>query len=239
MMLVAASFMTACGSGDDEKESNAEPKPDVAQLAQWTTPELTYQDYSLQKQAVSGAARTEVVDGCVIARDARGYVTEFESSSGSSVQLPRSAADFFSQYIGKDALGSFRMESSSEGADRFEVWGQYAGDLLVSQYTLRFRDGLVSSASGIFVPLDGFVSKPVISEEEALFIYFHGQMPESDSAVADASLQAVLFPEGNVFVPRLVYCVTVHPVAAIHTETGSAWIDARTGRVVMLFPVPI
>jgi len=72
-----------------------------------------------------------------------------------------------------------------------------------------------------------------------LFIYFHGQMPESDLAVADASLQAVLFPEGNVFVPRLVYCVTVHPVAAIHTETGSAWIDARTGRVVMLFPVPI
>jgi len=216
--------MSSCNSDQDYE---------IEQLAQWTETELDSINFSEMRQNVYDSWIEEDCDGWKITRNGRGQVTKVIFENNSKRQPPKNAEEFFDMFFDKNVAKHFKQDRPFNEANNInELWIEYAGKFEVSYYSFLYENGIMTWAGGEYIPLDNFNTKPRISEKEAIYISCHGQIPDENRVKLSAVLGVTLFPEGGVFVPRLLYDIHFRPTLGGYGCYPGVTVDAHTGKVV-------
>ena len=250
LLAIISAPMVSCGdNGEDELPNTQEEQTpqeekndtiDEAKLLNQTTTEISEEEYvRLRIQVYESWNETEE-NGWHVIRDGLGLVTTIFFDDTTTCRPPRDAASFFTQFFGQEAAAQFKLEHSGNQETSWgESYGQYFEGMKVSDFHFSFDNGIMISASGQYISMDGFIATPAISADLARRIYASYLKVNVEAVSESPQMTIKLIPDGKQFLPRLVYEVDCRPKTGAIACYPGGWVDARTGRMIEAFTINI
>lgn len=249
LLAIISAPMVSCGDDENELPNPQEEQTpqeeqkdtiDEATVLNQTTTEISQDEFVRLRAQVYEAWQETEENGWRVTRDGQGLVTRIYFDDTTTCRPPQDAASFFTQFFGKAAASQFKLEhSGGQEGSWGESYSQYFEGLSVSSYHFSFNNGIMASASGLYIPMDGFIATPAISGDLARRIYASYLKVNVDVVRESPQLSIQLIPDGKQFRPRLVYEVDCRPKTGAVASYPGGWVDARTGRMITTFTINI
>ena len=176
-----------------------------------------------------------------ITRDCNGVVKFVYFNNTPTNSRPPSPEQFVSTYLGVDLNANFKkyQEEVNEYGYILSLYRQYYKDVEVENHGYVFhyskKDNRISSVNGSFLPVSNLDVVPAFSETTARKIFAKYLNLSLDYIGDDVSLYIVEFPlsaESEQWAPRLVYKLGTD----YDSDEGLCYIDAKTGRILYVWP---
>ena len=176
-----------------------------------------------------------------VTRDCNGVVKFVYFNNTPTNSRPPSPEQFVSTYLGVDLNANFKkyQEEVNEYGYIHSWYRQYYKDVEVENHGYVFhyskKDNRISSVNGSFLPVSNLDVVPAFSETTARKIFAKYLNLSLDYIGDDVSLYIVEFPlsaESEQWAPRLVYKLGTD----YDSDEGLCYIDAKTGRILYVWP---
>ena len=177
-----------------------------------------------------------------VTRDCNGVVKFVYFNNTPISSRPSSPELFVSTYLGVDLKENFKMyrEEEDEYGYIHSWYRQYYKDVEVENngYVFHYskKDKRISSVNGSFLTVNNLDVVPAFSKTTARKIFAKYLNLSLDYVGNDVSLYIVEFPlsaESEQWAPRLVYKLGIEDY---DSDEGLCYIDAKTGRILYVWP---
>lgn len=176
-----------------------------------------------------------------IERNSRGMITSVEFNDSEREKSPRSARDFFIQYLEVKETDHFEKVPHQSKRPNFihEHYDQYYKGIKVegAGYNLHFKDGQMYFANGHYVKVEGLNTIPSITKEDAINSFVKFKRIEKAEVVSSRTelLIKEITKENDALVSvQLVYRVYLESDHPNNSEIG--FVNAHTSEVVATEP---
>ncbi len=179
----------------------------------------------------------------LIERNSKGTITSVEFRGSEGEKSPRTASDFFTQYLDVKATDHFEKVPYKSKRPGFvhEHYDQHYQGVKVegAGYNFHFKDGQMYFANGHYVAVEGLNATPSITQEDAINSFLKFKNIEKEKVAG--SITELLVKEISKVTSKdtlvsveLVYRVYLQADHEHNDEVG--FVDAHTGEVVATEP---